>query len=106
MSASEIKTLMRELGMTSSPTTGGGGSGGTSSHESIKVEHGLSISFVDDAKWEKYFRYVAYQLLDVSKHVVMSFRIVAIATSITLILWGTSKVIESIRQPKEMKKQQ
>jgi hypothetical protein len=109
MSASEIKTLMREMGMTSTSSTGGkGGTGGDSGGaggviDSIKVDHGLSISFVDDAKWEKYFRYVSYQFLELSKHIVLSIRIVAIASSISLVLWGTSKLIESIRKPSPSK---
>jgi hypothetical protein len=109
MSASEIKTLMREMGMTSTSSGGGGGSGGGTAGagvDSIKVDHGLSISFVDDAKWEKYFRYVAFQLVEQSNHVVMSFRIFAIASSISLVFWGTSKLIESIRRPKEKKQDQ
>lgn len=95
MSLSEIAQIMKEAGLTSSSTGGvrgtGGGSGDGSGDGKILVEH----VFVFDVseKWEKTVRGVALGCLELGRHAVDSLRLVAVAGSIALLLWGASRIV-------------
>jgi hypothetical protein len=86
MSAKEYSTLMKEMGVTN-------GSSGDS--ESFRVEHILVLSITE--KWERVLDKWVHLSLDLSREMVASLRLVATATSIAIVLWGTSKLITSLR---------
>jgi hypothetical protein len=84
MSSKEYSTLMKELGVT-------GGVDG----DSIRVEHVLVLSISE--KWERVLDKWVHLTLDLSREMVASLRLVATAASIAIVLWGTSKLITSLR---------
>jgi hypothetical protein len=84
MSAKEYATLMKEMGVT-------GGADG----DSIRVEHVMILSSTE--KWERALDKWVNLTLDLSREMVASLRLVAAATSIAIVLWGTSKLITSLR---------
>jgi hypothetical protein len=84
MSAKEYSILMKEMGVT-------GGADG----DSIRVEHVMILSITE--KWERALDKWVNLTLDLSREMVASLRLVATATSIAIVLWGTSKLITSLR---------
>jgi hypothetical protein len=88
MSAKEYSTLMKEMGVTN-------GDGGGVDGESFRVEHVLVLSITE--KWERALDKWVNLTLDLSREMVASMRLVATAASIALVLWGTSKLITSLR---------
>jgi hypothetical protein len=90
MSAKEYSTLMKEMGVTNT-----GGVDG----ESFRVEHVIVLSITE--KWEKALDRWVNLTLDLSREMVVSMRLVATAASIALILWGTSKLITSLKSNSE-----
>ena len=92
MSVSEYTQLMKEAGIASFGT---GSSGSSVIDNKIQVEHILIFDVSE--RWEKVCKGTILALLDVGKEVVGTFRIVAVAGSICMLLWGCSNLIESIR---------
>jgi hypothetical protein len=86
MSAKEYSSLMKEMGV-----TGGSGADG----DSFRVEHVLVFSVTE--KWERALDKWVHLTLDLSREMVASLRLIATATSIAIVLWGTSKLITSLR---------
>ena len=86
MSLKEYGTLLQEIG--SGTNTG-------NTVDSIKVDHKLILSL--DEKVETIIRQTTQIILKYGRHIIISFRILSIATSISLLLWGTSKLIEARR---------
>jgi hypothetical protein len=86
MSAKEYSSLMKEMGVTSSSGVDG---------DSIRVEHVLVFSMTE--KWERALDKWVHLTLDLSREMVASLRLIATATSIAIVLWGTSKLIASFR---------
>lgn len=86
MSTKEYSTLMKEMGV----TNGSGVDG-----ESFRVEHILVLSITE--KWERVLDKWVHLTLDLSREMVVSIRLVATAASIAMVLWGTSKLITSLR---------
>lgn len=80
---------MKEMGVTNS----GGGSGVDG--ESFRVEHFLVLSITE--KWDRALDKWVHLSLDLSREMVASMRLVATAASIAMVLWGTSKLITSLR---------
>ncbi len=82
---SEYAALLKEMG------------GGTSgSDDTIKVEHVFIFSMTE--KWERTLTHkIIPMVLDLARETVKSLRLVAIAASVALLLWGTSHLIKSIR---------
>jgi hypothetical protein len=89
MSTKEYSTLLKEMGVTNS-----GGSGGVDG-ESFRVEHILVLSITE--KWERALDKWVNLTLDLSREMMVSMRLVATAASIAMVLWGTSKLITSLR---------
>ena len=87
MSSKEFSTIMKEMGVTNSGSSVDG--------ESFRVEHILVLSITE--KWERALDKWVHLTLDLSREMVASMRLVATAASIAMILWGTSKVITSLR---------
>ena len=67
--------------------------------EKIEIEHVFIFSF--NEKWEKTVQKAVNVLLDLTHEAVYSLRIVSYAASACLVLWGSSKLIHSIRQNKK-----
>jgi len=89
MSASELSQIMREAGL-----TGGAGGGGS---DKIQVEHVLVVSLSEAT--DKLCKGIVLGCLDLGRHLVESCRILAIAGSVSLLLWGSARLIESFRRP-------
>jgi len=92
MSASELSQIMREVGLSS----GGGGSSGN--NEKIHLEHVLVLTLSEAT--DKLCKGAVLTLLELGRHFVESFRILAIAGSVSVVLWGTGRFIESVRSRK------
>lgn len=90
MSASELSQLMREAGLTVSSSTPSGGGG-----DKIQVEHVLVVTLSEST--EKLCKGVILGLLGLGRQLVESCHIMAISGSVGLVLWGTSRLIESLR---------
>ena len=90
MSASELSQLMREVGLSSSSSSSSSGSG-----EKIQVEHILILSLSEAT--DKLCKGVVLGFLELGRNLVQSCRILAMAGSISLVLWGTSHLIDSLR---------
>jgi hypothetical protein len=88
MSTKEYSTILKEMGVTNS------GSGGVDG-ESFRVEHILVLSITE--KWERALDKWVHLTLDLSREMMVSMRLVATAASIAMVLWGTSKLITSLR---------
>ena len=88
MSASEMSQLMREVGLTSSSASSSGG-------DKIQVEHVLIFTLSEST--DKLCKGIVLGFLDLGRKLVESCRILAIAGSVSLALWGTSRLIESLR---------
>jgi hypothetical protein len=88
MSTKEYSTLLKEMGVTN------GGSSGVDG-ESFRVEHILVLSITE--KWERALDKWVNLTLDLSREMMVSMRLVATAASIAMVLWGTSKLITSLR---------
>jgi len=69
------------------------------SSEKIEIEHVFIFSL--NEKWEKTVQKAADILLDLAGETIYSLRIVSYAASACLVLWGTSKLIQSIRENKK-----
>jgi hypothetical protein len=69
--------------------------------DSIKVEHVLVLTVSE--KWERVIDKWVHHSLDLSRELVSSLRLVAAAASIALVLWGTSKLVTSLRTPHHSK---
>jgi len=96
MSASELSQLMREAGMTStssSPSSGG---------DKIQVEHILVITLSEAT--DKLCKGVVLGCLEVGRKLAESFRILTMAASVSLLLWGTSRLIESVRSSRSARR--
>lgn len=78
---SELAQIMREAGL----------SAGNS--DKIRVEHVLILEVSEKA--DKIAKAIAVGLLELGRHVVESIRILAVAGSVAVILWGTSQLITS-----------
>lgn len=96
MSISEYAQIMKEAGMISSVGGGNGKLDGAIGDNKIRVEHIFLFDVTE--RWEKICKGAILGLLNLGRHVVDSLRIVAIAGSAALILWGCSQVIASIRK--------
>ena len=86
MSASELSQLMREAGLTTTTTTG----------DKIQVEHVLVITLSEAT--DKLCRGIVLGTLDLGRKLVECVRILTIAGSVSLLLWGTCRLIESFRR--------
>lgn len=86
---SEYAQIMKEAGFTS----GGGKNGGVS--DKIQVEHVFVFDVTE--KWEKIVKGIALGCLELGRHVVDTLRVVAVAGSIGILLWGTSQLVTSFR---------
>jgi hypothetical protein len=115
--ANEYTTIMKELSTSLSPSPSGSNNNSMSvtsrrgpnttdstshDHETFHVRHQLSISF--DDRYEKLIHRVVSSMYQLGTHLVVSIRILTIATSITLLLWGTSHIIQQIRGITKSKK--
>jgi hypothetical protein len=87
MSMSEYAQIMKEAGLIRSDR---GGS------DKIQVEHVFVFDVTE--KWEKVVKGIALGCLDLGRHVVNSLRIIAVAGSIGILLWGTSQLVASFRK--------
>ena len=81
--------------------TGSSGlSGAGLDSEKVKIEH--VFVFQIDSKLERPFRRIVETALKLSYHWAESFRIVGIGLAAYLVLLGTSKLIETIKQPRQI----
>lgn len=97
MSLSELAQIMREAGLASAGSDASA-SNGMSSDNKFRVEHIFVLDVSE--KWEKIVKGVALGCLDLGRHFVHSIRVLAVAGSIGFLLWGTSRLIDSLRQRK------
>ena len=67
-----------------------------SSTEKVIVEHIFVLTIPE--RTDKLARTLAGAALELGRHVVKSIRLVAVATSAGILLWGTARLIESIRR--------
>jgi hypothetical protein len=88
---SEISQIMREVGVTNN--TG-------SCSDKIQVEH--RFMFDVSESFGKILKGIALGGLDLGRHVVHSFRIFAIASSVGIILWGASRLVEAFSCSKRL----
>ena len=95
MSASELSQLMREVGLSSSSSTSSGGG------DKIQVEHVLIFTLSEST--DKLCKGAVLGFLGLGRQLVESCRILAIAGSVSLVLWGTSRLIESMRSRKSLR---
>ena len=86
---------MKELGQSS--TSNYSSSKPTTSSADADVMLGQLTLRLDD-KWERFAANFAIQLLNLGREVVQCFKIVAYASSVCLLLYGTSCIIRAIRQ--------
>jgi hypothetical protein len=95
MSISEYAQIMKEAGI-----SGGGHNGKTHGvaigDNRIQIEHMLIVDISE--RWEKICKGAILALLELGHHVVHSLRIVAIAGSVGIVLWGCSRLITSIQK--------
>ena len=100
MSLSEYAQIMKEMGLTASSSLPDG-SKGNSTNDKIFVEHKIILDASE--RVEKILKGTILGLLDLGRHVVDTWRIVAIAGSIGFVMWGCSSLIASyrIKQPSE-----
>ena len=96
MSISEYTQIMKEAGIMTPVGGGLGKAGSTAGDNRIQVEH--IFTFELSERCDKVCKGAILGLLNLGRHVVDSIRIVAIAGSAALILWGCSQVIVSIRK--------
>jgi hypothetical protein len=96
MSISEYAQIMKEAGIMASVGGGSGKVDGANGDNRIQVEHIFVFDVAE--RWEKVCKGAILALLNLGHHVVDTMRIVAIAGSAALILWGCSQVIVSIRR--------
>jgi len=83
MSASEYATIMREVGMT---TPGVAGSG-----DSIRVDHVITVGLDRGA------RKLADAALELGRHFLVAFQLVAVGCAGFLLLYGTAELIHAVR---------
>jgi hypothetical protein len=97
MSLSDYSTILKEL------SANGNGDAGNSG-DILKVVHNCVLSL--DDKWDLLIQRTAKGIIELGQHIVISLRLVAVATSISLVLWGTSKVITASRTVKSTSQKQ
>jgi hypothetical protein len=103
MSMTEIAQVMKEAGlMAGGGSTHGSGGGGGGAADKIRVEHMLVLDVSE--KWEKIIKGIALAFLELGRHVVDSVRIVAVASAVGMLLWGTSQLVASFRSPRRLRK--
>ena len=97
MSISDYAQIMKEAGIMASVGSNGGVGkvDGSTGDSRIQVEHIFVFDVTE--RWEKICKGAILGLLNLGRHMVDSIRIVAIAGSAALILWGCSRVILSVR---------
>ena len=100
MSISEYAQIMKEAGIMSSIGEVSGKVDGAVGDNRIQVEHIFVFDVTE--RWEKICKGAILGLLNLGRHVVNTMRIVAIAGSAALILWGFSQVIVSLRRRPSM----
>jgi hypothetical protein len=93
MSVSEYTQLMREAGLVSSA----GISSGTSSNVDNKIQVEHVFIFDVSERWEKICKGAILGLLNLGRDLVGTLHIVAIAASISMVLWGCSNLVASLR---------
>lgn len=108
MSSAEYQALMKEMGYTTTSSQAGRGNNGNNaplSKSTDDIMMGQLILRLDE-KWERFTANVAVQVLELGREVVSCFRIVAYATSICLVLYGTSCLVNSLRADEKSRRQQ
>jgi hypothetical protein len=95
MSVSEYAQIMKEVGIISSSSGGAGKSGSSIVDNKIQVEH--IVIFDVTERWEKICKAAVVGFFNLGRHMVDSVRIVAIAGSIGIVLWGCSSLVTSLR---------
>jgi hypothetical protein len=93
----EIAQVMKEAGLMAGGSTHGSGGGGGAA-DRIRVEHMLLLDVSE--KWEKIIKGIALACLELGRHVVDSVRIVAVASAVGVLLWGTSQLVASFQSPR------
>lgn len=68
------------------------------SSDKVVVEHILVVTIPEST--DKLARALAGAALELGRHIVKSFRLVALATSTGILLWGTARLVESLRSPR------
>jgi hypothetical protein len=87
---SDLAQIMKELGVV--------GAGGASAGDNgaVKVEHILVFSLSDPT--DQLVRGMVGVLQQFGRHAVQSLRIVAIGGAVGMVLYGTARLIEALRQ--------